>query len=272
MRNEQALAPGEPAPYEKVPPPEGTRRVLLTLSYDGTAYAGWQRQKNGVAVQQRVEEALQKLTGEKTAVTGASRTDAGVHALGQRAHFDTRSRIPPEKYPFALNTCLPPDIRVLEGKPVDGGFHARFDACAKQYTYRIHNAPHASALYRDLCAHVPQRLNVQAMEKSLPALLGTHDFAAFQAAGGTAKTTVRTLTRAALAKEGEALRFTVEGNSFLYNMVRIIVGTMIEIGLGRLSDSAFEKALATGNRLDLGVTAPARGLELTRVFYPDKGL
>ena len=138
------------------------RRLLLTLSYDGTRYAGWQWQANAVAVQQRVEEALGALTGETVRVTGASRTDAGVHALGQRAHFDTRSRIPADKLPFALNTHLPPDIRALEAREVPPGFHARFDARGKRYTYRIHNAPHASALFRSLTFHVPQRLDVPA--------------------------------------------------------------------------------------------------------------
>ncbi len=254
-------------PIQKEPPLRGTRRVLLTLSYDGTAYAGWQRQANAVAVQQRVEEALFRLTGEKTAVTGASRTDAGVHALGQRAHFDTQSRIPADKFSFALNTCLPRDIRVLAGQEVSPSFHARFDAKGKRYTYRIHNAPHASALYRDLCVHVPQKLDVPLMRQSLLALPGTHDFAAFQAAGGTAKTTVRTLEMVRLSQDGCDLTLTVRGNAFLYNMVRIIAGTMLDIGMGRAEPGAFARALETGDRLSLGVTAPASGLELSEVFY-----
>ena len=138
-------------PIIKEAPAEGTHRVLLTVSYDGTNYAGWQLQENAVAVQQRLEEALEKLIHTPIRVTGASRTDAGVHALGQRVHFDTVSRIPADKYPFALNTCLPPDIRVLEGREVPGDFHARFDAKGKRYTYRIHNAPHASAMCSGLC-------------------------------------------------------------------------------------------------------------------------
>jgi len=254
-------------PIIKEKPPEGTRRILLTVSYDGTAYAGWQLQENAVAVQQRLEEALEHLTGEKIRVTGASRTDAGVHALGQRVHFDTKSRIPPDKYPFALNTCLPPDIRVLSGCEVCGDFHARFDAKGKRYTYRIHNAPHASALFRNLSAHVPQKLDVERMRQSLPSLLGTHDFAAFQASGGTAKTTIRTLTEASLAQNGDELTLTVRGNAFLYNMVRIIAGTLTDIGMGRKEPDAFRIALETRNRLALGVTAPACGLELTHVYY-----
>ena len=257
-------------PIIKEAPPEGTRRILLTVSYDGTSYAGWQLQENAVAVQQRVEEALEKLLHTPIRVTGASRTDAGVHALGQRFHFDTFSRIPADKYAFALNTVLPPDIRILAGREVSGDFHARFDAQGKRYTYRIHNAPHASALYRNITAHVPYKLDIERMRNALPDLLGTHDFAAFQAAGGTAKTTVRTLTDVQLAQDGDLLTLTVCGNAFLYNMVRIITGTMLDIGMGRKPADAFCTALKTGDRLALGITAPACGLELTKVYYADE--
>ena len=257
-------------PIIKEAPPEGTRRILLTVSYDGTNYAGWQLQENAVAVQQRVEEALEKLIHTPIRVTGASRTDAGVHALGQRFHFDTFSRIPADKYAFAMNTCLPPDIRILAGREVPGDFHARFDAQGKRYTYRIHNAPHASALYRNITAHVPYKLDFDKMQNALPDLLGTHDFAAFQASGGTAKTTVRTLTDVSLQRDGDLLTLTVCGNAFLYNMVRIITGTMLDIGMGRIPPDAFRKALETGDRLALGITAPACGLELTHVYYENE--
>ena len=150
-----------------------------------------------------------------------------------------------------------------------GTFHARFDAAGKRYTYRIHNAPHASALWRNVTAHVPQKLDVPKMRQSLTDLLGVHDFRAFQAAGGTAKTTVRTLTQASLEQNGSELTLTVCGNAFLYNMVRIIAGTLIDIGMGRLDSDAFARALHSGNRLDLGVTAPACGLELSQISYPN---
>ncbi len=257
-------------PIIKEQPPEGTHRVLLTVSYDGTNYAGWQLQENAVAVQQRVEEGLEQLLHTPIRVTGASRTDAGVHALGQRFHFDTVSRIPADKYAFALNTMLPPDIRILSGRDVSGDFHARFDAQGKRYTYRIHNAPHASALYRSITAHVPYKLDVPLMQSVLPALLGTHDFAAFQASGGTAKTTIRTLTDISLVQDGDMLTLMVCGNAFLYNMVRIITGTMLDIGMGRKPADAFQTALSTGDRLALGITAPASGLELTHVYYADE--
>jgi len=257
-----------PSVQEQLIPKSGLRRVLITISYDGTAYVGWQRQINGIAVQQRVEEALQALTGEYTAITGASRTDAGVHALGQCAHFDTRSTVPADRFPYALNTHLPPDIKVLEGREVDRFFHARFDAVGKTYTYRIHNAPHPSVLYRHTMVHVSMKLDVQRMNQALKELFGTHDFAAFQAVGGTVKTTVRTLTHLELIPDGDRLTLLVQGNAFLYNMVRIIAGTLIEIGKNKLAPDCFREAIETGNRLCLGPTAPAHGLELTQVFYP----
>ena len=182
------------------------RRILLTIEYDGTAYSGWQRQYNGLAVQQLIEEALCRATGEAITITGASRTDAGVHALGQCAHFDTASRIPPEKYPFVLNTMLPRDIRVQAGREVPDGFHARFMTCGKRYTYRILNSRHGSAIRRNTFAHIPVPLDVDAMRRALPTLLGTHDFAAYQASGGTAKTTIRTIRMAEMTVPESILR------------------------------------------------------------------
>ena len=246
------------------------KRILLTVEYDGTAYAGWQRQINGLAVQQVLEEALVSACGHPVTVTGASRTDAGVHALDQKLHFDTACSIPPEKYPFVLNTMLPPDIRVLDGREVPADFHARFLTSGKTYTYRIWNARHASALRRNTHWHVPVPLEESAVREALKALPGTHDFAAFQAAGGTAKTTIRTLQAADLEIRDNEWILTVSGNAFLYNMVRIIAGTAVEIGLGRLSPDAFAKAFETLDRLTLGMTAPAHGLELTEVRYPEK--
>ncbi len=243
------------------------RRILLTVSYDGTAYSGWQYQENAPSVQDELEKALEKALGRFTRVTGASRTDAGVHALGQRAHFDTDATIPPEKYPFVLNRFLPPDIRVTAGRQVPATFHARYQADGKWYTYRIHNAPHASAIYRNLTAHVPVPLDESMMHRAAQQLLGTHDFAAFAAAGGSAKTTVRTIDQVSVERQGDMVVLKIHGNAFLYNMVRIIAGTLCYIGQGKLDEGCIPRALATGNRLELGITAPASGLELTRVEY-----
>ena len=245
------------------------KRILLTIEYDGTNYSGWQRQINGLAVQQVLEEALSDVCREKITITGASRTDAGVHAAGQACCFDTNSSIPPEKYPFVLNTMLPRDVRVQTGREVPSGFHPRFMTCGKRYTYRIVNSRHASAIRRNTHVHVPLPLDLAPMQEAAKLLLGTHDYAAFQAAGGTAKTTIRTITRAELTQLGDEIILTVEGDAFLYNMVRIIAGTLIEIGLGRRTVNAFSEAYTTLDRLSLGVTAPPQGLELTKVYYPE---
>ena len=244
-----------------------SKRVLLTIEYDGSAYCGWQRQLNGPSVQQKVEEALFKVTGERIGITGASRTDAGVHALGQRAHFDMESAIPADKLPFALNTKLPRDIRVTAGREVDGRFHARFDAAGKEYGYLIYNRRHPSALLRDLSAHVSVPLDVDAMERACRHLPGTHDFAAFQAAGGTAKTTIRRIDSVSVGRQGDEIRLVIYGTAFLYNMVRIIAGTLIYVGQGRLPEDVFVRAIETGDRLQLGPTAPPQGLCLNRVDY-----
>lgn len=246
------------------------KRILLTVEYAGTAYAGWQRQMNGLAVQQVLEEALQKACGHPVTVTGSSRTDADVHALMQMVHFDTNCTIPPEKYPFVLNNLLPPDIRVMKAIEVPPDFHARFLASGKTYTYRILNNRHGSAIHHATCWHVPVPLDIPAMQKALSSLPGTHDFAAFQASGGTARTTVRTLDYADLSIEGSKITLKISGNAFLYNMVRIIAGTLVDIGLKRIDTDSFSRAFVTLNRLDLGMTAPACGLELTEVRYPVK--
>lgn len=247
------------------------KRVRLTITYDGTAYAGWQRQLNAPSVQQSVEEALLNLTGAQIAVVGASRTDAGVHALGQAAHFDVESSIPPDRYSYALNTRLPKDIRVVASREVPPSFHARYSAKGKLYRYQIHNSPHASAIYRNQRAHVVPDLNVRHMWEAAQDVLGVHDFAAFAASGSEAKTTVRDIQAINVERQGELIELTVLGRSFLYNMVRILAGSLIYIGQGKLPRDALRRALASGNRLDLGITAPAHGLTLVCVYYDGEG-
>ncbi len=247
------------------------RRIHLIVEYDGTDYAGWQRQNNAMTVQEQLEIAVKRLTGESVCVSGASRTDAGVHALGQSAHFDTESRIPADKFSFALNTLLPPDIRVVKSEEVSADFHSRFSGHGKRYRYLIHAAPHAGALNRRTHAHVIYPLNVALMQQEARDLVGTHDFAAFAASGSVVKDTVRTIYRADVTQNGSEICLIVEGNGFLYNMVRIIAGTLIGVGSGKLEPGAFRRAIASGSRLDLGVTAPAHGLTLMEVFYDGSG-
>ena len=243
------------------------RRIHLIVEYDGTDYAGWQRQSNAMTVQEKLEDAVKKLTGETVCVHGASRTDAGVHALGQSAHFDTQSRIPADKFSFALNTILPPDIRVSRSEEVGDTFHSRFSGKGKRYRYLFYAAPHAGALNRRTHAHVIYPLDMDRMRAEAQSLVGTHDFAAFAASGSVVRDTVRTVYRADIERDGAEIRLIVEGNGFLYNMVRIIAGTLIGVGSGKLAPGAFERAIESGNRLDLGITAPAHGLTLMEVFY-----
>ena len=248
-------------------------RVLLTVSYLGAAYVGWQYQENGISVQETLEKAMYKALGQPVRVTGASRTDSGVHALGQRAHFDTLSSIPPERFPFVLNRYLPEDVRVMRGQRVPEDFHARFDAREKTYTYRIYNAPHPSAITHGISWHVPLPLDEKRMDSAVKTILGTHDFAGFAAAGGQAKTTVRQMISASVTRTGPMIEIRIKGNGFLYNMVRIISGTLAAVGLGKTDEGCFSRALSTLDRLQLGVTAPPHGLELTQVRYdPALGL
>ena len=248
-------------------PPEGQRRFRLIVEYDGTAYCGWQRQINGPSVQQVLEETLARLTGEAVTVTGSSRTDAGVHALGLCAHFDSATRIPAQKLAFALNTMLPPDVRIRESGPAPEGFHARYSACGKVYRYAFFNSRHDCAIGRQYAAHVPLELDERLMHEEAQALCGTHDFAAFAASGSVATSTVRTIYRAQVTRSGDTVTLTVLGDGFLYNMVRIIAGTLMEVGTGKRAPGAIASAIATGDRLALGQTAPAKGLTLMRVLY-----
>ena len=243
------------------------RRIHLIVEYDGTNYAGWQRQSNALAVQEVLEDALSKLTGARVVIHGASRTDAGVHALGQSCHFDTESRIPPEKFSYAVNTLLPPDIRVRASAVVSPDFHARFSTVGKRYRYLFYDDRHAGALNRFTHAHSIYPLDDKRMQAEADALIGTHDFAAFAASGSVVKDTVRTIWRAEVTRDGHDIRLIVEGSGFLYNMVRIIAGTLRDVGSGKLAPGAMRRAIETGDRLALGVTAPAHGLTLMEVFY-----
>ena len=245
------------------------RKIRIDVEYDGTAYAGWQRQENALAVQEVLEKALSRLTREDIHITGASRTDAGVHAMGQVAAFDTESRIPGEKFSFAVNTMLPGDIRVCASRETDSSFHPRFMAAGKIYRYRMYDGPHAMAMHRHRAAHCIYPLNEQAMAEALQAAVGTHDFAPFAASGSVVKDTVRTIYRAEVKRQGRFVDLYVYGNGFLYNMVRILAGTLMDVGSGRQEKDCIRRALASLSRLDLGVTAPACGLTLMRVLYEE---
>ena len=242
-------------------------RIRLIVEYDGTNYAGWQRQKNGYSVQQALEEAFERASSQRAAITGAGRTDAGVHALAQVAHMDTDCTIPPHKISYAMNTFLPPDIRVKRSEKAEDDFHARFNARGKTYRYTIYNAPHPSAIYRNLSCHISSSLDLCAMRSATECLLGTHDFASFCAAGSEVKDTVRTIHAITIAEETPFIHIEVTGSGFLYHMVRIIAGTLIDIGLKRIPSERMQEILAGKSRTIASATAPAQGLVMVAVYY-----
>ena len=237
------------------------------MEYDGTNYAGWQRQTNGISVQEVLERAFEAASGESVRIHGAGRTDAGVHAMAQVAHLDTLCSIPSEKICYALNMHLPPDIRVKCSEQAEDDFHSRFDAKGKHYRYTISNAAHAPAIYRHTAAHVRGLLDVSAMRDAAAHIVGTHDFAAFCASGSEVKGTVRTIYSLTITHEEPFIHIDIKGSGFLYHMVRIIAGTLIEIGQKKRIPDSMRQIIESKNRERAGVTAPAKGLMLVSVFY-----
>ena len=255
------------------------RTFKLTLAYDGTEYVGWQRQASGASIQGRLEAALADIAGTAVPVVGAGRTDAGVHALGQVAGVRLGARIDPGALARAVNARLPPDIRVVGSEAAADAFHARFDAVAKSYRYRLLHGPVMSPFLRRYAWHVREPLDAGAMAEAGRMLVGEHDFAAFQAAGGGVRTTVRTVfgltvsappsaSTGAEAGGGDMTVVEVRGSGFLRHMVRTIVGTLVEVGRGRRVPGDVGRVLRAADRAAAGPTAPARGLFLTGVEYP----
>lgn len=242
-------------------------RYKMTVEYFGGAFSGWQRQANALTAQEVLEDALTKLAGAKIAVTGSSRTDAGVHALGQVVHADMDVPIPAHKIPFAVNAILPDTIKVLDCEEVTEDFHARYSTAKKAYVYKIYVSPHVHPTRAMTHLRVVPPLDVDKMRGALPAIVGKHDFKSFLATGSKVKSTVREIYRAELYEQGDELTFYVEGNGFLYNMVRIIVGTLLYIGKGKIQPDEMESIIASGDREKAGVTVPPQGLYLQKVWY-----
>ena len=240
-----------------------TKRVMLTVAYDGSAYCGWQIQPTGNTIEGELNRALTELCGEEIKVTGASRTDAGVHARCNKAVFDTTSRIPAEKMSYALNRYLPKDIRIRKSEEVAADFHPRKCACQKTYEYRILNAAFEDPILRlySYFTYVP--LDVGRMQSAAAYFEGTHDFAAFSTFKPEVTTTVRTISRLSVEQKEQLITIRVTGNGFLYHMVRIIAGTLMEVGRGRMEPSRIADILLSGDRNQAGPTAPACGLILT---------
>lgn len=245
------------------------KRVCLRVAYDGTAYCGWQVQKNGRTIEGELNRALFELTGEKIQVIGASRTDAGVHGLCNVAVFDTLSRIPGEKFSYALNQRLPEDIRVRESKEVSPDFHPRHCKSRKTYEYHILNAAFPDPVKRLYSHFTYVPLDTERMQKAAEYFIGKHDFASFCSVGSQAETTVRTIYGLTVERKGEEIVIRVTGGGFLYNMVRIIAGTLMEVGCGRMEPEEMEEILAAKDRAAAGPTAPACGLMLTELCYEE---
>jgi tRNA pseudouridine38-40 synthase len=242
-------------------------RYRVTVAYTGTRYAGWQRQPNGTTVQELLEAALSGVTGESVAVTGAGRTDAGVHAAGQVAHFDLARPFAPGGLVHGTNHALPGDIRILDAAAAAPDFHARFSALAKEYRYRLVRARFAAPRDAELALAVPEALDLDALRAATLHLPGRHDFSAFALAGGAHTTSHRTLHAASWLDEPPYLELRLVGDGFLRGMVRGLAGTLLDVALGRRLASAIPELLRGAPRGDAGPTAPAHALTLQRVFY-----
>lgn len=253
------------------------RNILLTIEYDGSCFSGWQRQPNVRTVQGELERVLSKVCACDISINGTSRTDAGVHALGQRASFKGEFGIPTDKICLAANNLLAGgqnskggvgDVRIIEARQVPPGFHARFDSKGKTYRYIIRNSPEVDIFRRNYCYEIRKPLETEKMREAAAQIVGTHDFACFQAAGGNKRlTTVRTIHRLDIYNEAENVIIEVTGDGFLYKMVRIITGTLVEVGLGKRLPSQIKGIIESGSRQNAGHTAPAEGLYLVEIFY-----
>ena len=245
-------------------------RVKMTVAYDGTNYKGWQVQPNGITIEEVLNKNLSNLLGEEIVVSGASRTDSGVHSLGNIAVFDTNTRMPADKIAFALNQRLPEDIVAQGSSEGEDGWHPRYQNSRKTYEYRILNRTFRMPTRRldTYFYHYP--LDVEKMKKAASYLVGEHDFKSFCAIGAQVKTTVRTIYACDVEKEGDIITIRVTGNGFLYNMVRIIAGTLVQIGGGAIEPEAMEAILLKKDRSAAGPTAPAHGLTMMEIEFEEK--
>lgn len=245
------------------------RNIKLLIEYDGTNYSGWQAQENGPSIQVEIEKALAELAGERIRIHGSGRTDAGAHARGQVASFRTSSTIPPEKFVYALNGLLPRDIVIKESSEAAPDFHARYSAVGKMYSYLVFNSKFPSALYRNYAYHITncERLDIDRIKKAAEAFTGTHDFSGFMATGSVVTDTIRTIHELSIEKENDMIHFKYKGNGFLYNMVRIITGTILYVGIGKIELEDINEIILSKDRSRAGITAPACGLYLEKVYY-----
>ncbi|CUO13127.1 tRNA pseudouridine(38-40) synthase TruA [Sarcina ventriculi] len=243
------------------------RNIKLTIEYDGTRYYGWQRQPIGNTIQQELEKAISKVIKEYVEVIGSSRTDSGVHAKGYVANFKTNVKMPAEKFRDAINCKLPRDIVIIKSEEVDLDFHARYSSKGKTYCYTILNREYPCAINKDYVYYYRWKLNVEEMKKACKYFLGTHDFKAFQTPGGSVKTSIRTISDLHIETNVDKIKIYISADGFLYNMVRIIVGTLILVGSNKIKEDFVKNIIESGVRQNAGKCAPANGLCLEKVFY-----
>ncbi len=233
---------------------------------------GWQKQPNKLNIQGNIEKAIYKITGEEVELLASGRTDAGVHAFGQVANFKTNSQIPIEKIPIALNTNLKKSIRILQAEEVKGSFHSRLSCKRKTYRYVINNSPNGTAIYRNLETNISEKLDVSKMKEAIKYFIGEHDFKAFKASGTSSKSSVRTIYEATVYKKDDRIYIELTGNGFLYNMVRIIAGTLVEVGKCKIRPEEIPSIIQSKDRTKAGKTLPPQGLYLVKVEYDKKDL
>ena len=244
------------------------RNIKLIIEYDGKGFNGWQKQPNKLNIQGEIERAIGEITGEEIELIASGRTDAGVNSLGQTANFKTNSSLPIEKFPIAINAKLKKSIVIQSAEEVDERFHSRYSVKSKTYRYTINNSKYGSAIYRDMECHIPMKLDEKKMNEAAKYFEGEHDFKAFKASGTSSKSSVRTIYNAEV-KEMPNNRIYIEltGNGFLYNMVRIIAGTLVDVGLGKIQPEEIENIILQGKRELAGKTLQPNGLYLLKVEY-----
>ena len=243
------------------------RNIKLTIEYDGKDFNGWQKQPTKLNIQGEIERAIEQITGEKVDLIASGRTDAGVHSLGQIANFKTESKLPIEKFPVALNSKLKKSIRIQNAEEVEENFHSRYSCKQKTYRYIINNSKEGRAIYRNLEYHMPIKLDIKSMEKAIKYFEGEHDFKGFKASGTSSKNSVRKIYKAEIKKDGDRILIELTGSGFLYNMVRIIAGTIVEVGLGKIKPEDIPNIIESKDRTKAGKTLPPYALYLVKVEY-----
>lgn len=244
------------------------RNIKLTIEYDGKDFNGWQKQPNKLNIQGSIELAIEQITGEKVEINASGRTDAGVHAWGQVANFKTNSNLPIDRFPIAINSKLKKSIRILNAEEVDEKFHSRLNCKKKTYRYIINNSSIGSAIYRNIETHIPQKLDIEKMKKAIKYFEGEHDFKAFKASGTSSKSSIRKIFKAEVFEiQNNRIYIELTGNGFLYNMVRIIAGTLVDVGLGKIKPEDIPDIILSGKREKAGKTLPPNGLYLLNVEY-----